>query len=532
MVAYLCTEEVPRHRIGFHRRWRQGAARGAVPERGRHLRRACRRSTTSPRKWGEITDLSAAQQATFKPRLIASHESACRTGAFRARPGWYTPTSTIRRCRRSASVVVDVGAAGVCFPDLLLTAGEYQLQAASRRSSPAWRSPGWCGRRPPESGFTAGPTGFGIRRCSAAGPNGWRCPRPTSCRTPDGLDDAEAVCAAGQLQHDVLRAGRVAARCGRARPCWCSGRQAGWARRPSRSQRRWAPEVIAMVHRPQAAIEFVEVAGRRRRAAADRRLGCRRCKDHTDGRGVDLVVDPIGGEAFDDAVRVLATEGRLLVIGFAGGRHPDGQGQPAAAAQRQRRRRRLRRVRQPQARIARLGVRFGRRRSWSRPGCGRRHRCGIRSQRARGVAEPGRRRGARQGRAGAVMPARWLSTCSAPSSTGAPASSPSSRSSAARTASTATGPAMADDWRAGYAPAMERVRSGELPWTRIDDLHRMILDELLARGGHHVDRRGRHRPPQPRVAPARPVAGQRGWPDAAEASGSSSPRCRTATCRC
>jgi 2-haloacid dehalogenase len=44
-------------------------------------------------------------------------------------------------------------------------------------------------------------------------------------------------------------------------------------------------------------------------------------------------------------------------------------------------------------------------------------------------------------------------------------------------------PAMADGWRAGYAPAMNRVRSGELPWTRIDDLHRMILDELLAAAG-------------------------------------------------
>jgi hypothetical protein len=45
-------------------------------------------------------------------------------------------------------------------------------------------------------------------------------------------------------------------------------------------------------------------------------------KDHTDGRGVDLVVDPIGGETFDDAVRALDTEGRLLVIGFAAGGIP------------------------------------------------------------------------------------------------------------------------------------------------------------------------------------------------------------------
>jgi 2-haloacid dehalogenase len=39
--------------------------------------------------------------------------------------------------------------------------------------------------------------------------------------------------------------------------------------------------------------------------------------------------------------------------------------------------------------------------------------------------------------------------------------------------------AFADDWRSGYGPAMNRVRTGELPWTRIDDLHRMILDDLL-----------------------------------------------------
>jgi 2-haloacid dehalogenase len=39
--------------------------------------------------------------------------------------------------------------------------------------------------------------------------------------------------------------------------------------------------------------------------------------------------------------------------------------------------------------------------------------------------------------------------------------------------------AFADAWRAGYQPAMAKVRSGELGWTKIDDLHRMILDGLL-----------------------------------------------------
>ena len=42
---------------------------------------------------------------------------------------------------------------------------------------------------------------------------------------------------------------------------------------------------------------------------------------------------------------------------------------------------------------------------------------------------------------------------------------------------------LVDAWRAGYAPAMDRVRSGELPWTTLDVLHRMTLDPLLHRFG-------------------------------------------------
>jgi 2-haloacid dehalogenase len=37
----------------------------------------------------------------------------------------------------------------------------------------------------------------------------------------------------------------------------------------------------------------------------------------------------------------------------------------------------------------------------------------------------------------------------------------------------------ADRWRAGYAPSMEKVRKGEMPWTNLDHLHRMLLDDLL-----------------------------------------------------
>jgi 2-haloacid dehalogenase len=36
-----------------------------------------------------------------------------------------------------------------------------------------------------------------------------------------------------------------------------------------------------------------------------------------------------------------------------------------------------------------------------------------------------------------------------------------------------------DRWRLGYAPAMEKVRKGEIPWTTLDDLQRMLLEDLL-----------------------------------------------------
>ena len=47
-----------------------------------------------------------------------------------------------------------------------------------------------------------------------------------------------------------------------------------------------------------------------------------RLNELTDGRGVDVIYDPVGGDLFDQAVRRLAWEGRYLVIGFASGRIP------------------------------------------------------------------------------------------------------------------------------------------------------------------------------------------------------------------
>lgn len=72
------------------------------------------------------------------------------------------------------------------------------------------------------------------------------------------------------------------------------------------------------------------------------------------------------------------------------------------------------------------------------------------------------------------------------------------------------GDAFATAWRAGYRPAMARVRRGELGWTRIDELHRMILDEILPRFGLQgldEDARRRLNLAWHRLAP---------WPDAVD----------------
>ena len=71
-------------------------------------------------------------------------------------------------------------------------------------------------------------------------------------------------------------------------------------------------------------------------------------------------------------------------------------------------------------------------------------------------------------------------------------------------------PAFANDWRAGYAPAMDRVRRGELPWTHIDTLHRMILEQIIEKHGlggsseaerDHLNRAWHRLPPWPDTVP-------------------------------
>ncbi|RSM92924.1 alcohol dehydrogenase [Streptomyces sp. WAC 01325] len=83
-----------------------------------------------------------------------------------------------------------------------------------------------------------------------------------------------------------------------------------------------------------AGARVIGVVGGADKAAVARELGCdvvvdRRSEDvigavkeATGGRGADVVYDPVGGVAYDQSAKVVAFEGRIVVVGFASGRIP------------------------------------------------------------------------------------------------------------------------------------------------------------------------------------------------------------------
>jgi NADPH2:quinone reductase len=214
-------------------------------------------------------------------------------------------------------VVIDVGAAGVSFPDLLLLRGEYQLRLEPP-FIPGMEVAGVVRSAPEESDFKPG------QRVSAFSMLGGFAEQVAVAPanvvpTPDDVDDASAASLLGNYytmyfalaRRGALRAGETVLVLGSAGGIGTAAVQIAKA---------MGAKVIAMVHRPQAR-GFVESLG------ADVVLPLadgwlQAVREHTEGRGVDLVVDPIGGDAFDDAIRALATEGRLLVLGFAAGGIP------------------------------------------------------------------------------------------------------------------------------------------------------------------------------------------------------------------
>ncbi len=214
-----------------------------------------------------------------------------------------------------ASVLLDVHAAGVSFPDLLLSQGKYQLR--------------------PEMPFVMGLEAAGVvveapatshlrpgQRVVATALGSW-AERVTA--TPDqvfALPDSMTMAQGAGLLMNYHTAHFGLARRGRLRAdetLLVHGAAGGVGSAAIQVGRALGARVIAVVS-----------DGRKEEVA--RELGADECVRAGEGwlarvrevcpDGVDVIFDPVAGDRFDDSVRSLAPEGRLVVIGFAGGSIP------------------------------------------------------------------------------------------------------------------------------------------------------------------------------------------------------------------
>lgn len=215
------------------------------------------------------------------------------------------------------AVLVDVRAAGVCFPDLLLIGGKYQLRI-DPPFIPGTEVAGVVRAAPDGSGFAPGDRVFGPTMLGGYAEQAL-IGVSAAVRTPAGLDDARAA----TLPVNYVTMYFALARRAALRPretVLVLGAGGGVGSAAIQVATAMGARVIAVVHRSEAT-GFVEALG------ADVVLPMtegwsKAVREHTGGRGADVVVDPVGGEAFDEAVRALVVEGRLLVLGFAGGGIP------------------------------------------------------------------------------------------------------------------------------------------------------------------------------------------------------------------
>lgn len=214
-------------------------------------------------------------------------------------------------------VLVDVHAVGVSFPDLLLSKGEYQLKP----DPPFILGVDYAGivRSAPEgSGLAAGQRVAGVLPYGgaadvvASGPDGLFV-------LPDSLDFAVAAAIPMNYltcQFALQHRGELR----RDETVLVHGAAGGVGTAAIQVANGLGARTIAVVSSAEKA-EFAK------RAGADETvvLGESFLTDVralTEGRGVDMVVDVVGGDLFTDSLRVLAPLGRLLVVGFAAGGIP------------------------------------------------------------------------------------------------------------------------------------------------------------------------------------------------------------------
>jgi NADPH2:quinone reductase len=214
-------------------------------------------------------------------------------------------------------VLVDVHAVGVSFPDLLLSKGEYQLKP----ELPFTLGVDFAGvvrSAPDGSGFAAGD------RVAACLPHGGAA--ETVGLGPDSvfpLPDSLSFEQGAAIPMNYLTAQFALKERGQVREgetVLVHGAAGGVGTATLQVAKGYGARTIAVVSTDEKA----EVA---RRAGADDVVLVEgfldSVKQLTDGRGVDVVVDVVGGDLFTDSLRALAPQGRLLVVGFAAGSIPE-----------------------------------------------------------------------------------------------------------------------------------------------------------------------------------------------------------------
>lgn len=218
----------------------------------------------------------------------------------------------------STRVVIEVAAAGVSFPDLLLTRGEYQMKPPLP-FVPGVEVAGRVRSAPEGSGFVAGDRVMaftvlgGFADVALAEPG-------LTLAIPDGL----SVEAASGFVMNYHTAYFALARRGRIRPgdrIAIHGAAGGVGTAAIQVGRGIGAEVIAIAAGPDK-MHIAERAGAHHVLDAEGDWVAA-LRAQNDGLGVDAIVDPVGGERFDQSVRCLAPEGRLIVVGFTEGRIPN-----------------------------------------------------------------------------------------------------------------------------------------------------------------------------------------------------------------
>jgi NADPH:quinone reductase len=217
-------------------------------------------------------------------------------------------------------VLIDVIAAGVSFPDLLMSRGLYQVKPPLP-FVPGVEVAGTVRAAPPESGFAPGDPVMAFTMLAGFAEVASADPAVTR-RIPAQL---QPVAAGGFIMnyHTVHFALARRARVRDGETVAVHGAAGGVGTAAVQVARGLGARVIGVV----SSEEKASVA---RRAGAHEIVDTRgawtdELRALTGGRGADVILDPVGGDRFDESLRCLAPEGRLVVVGFTEGRIPSVQ---------------------------------------------------------------------------------------------------------------------------------------------------------------------------------------------------------------